>query len=127
MREFLSAHVKRTALVAALALATHALLPYLHEHPSSCNPGHDRCATDARAGEPASSDGGGSSSNPDDCPVCGALAHGGARAIDAQGPQLVDFVELWLATAPPAAEILAPCADVDVARARAPPAPARSA
>jgi hypothetical protein len=126
MREFLSARVKRTAFVAALALATHALLPYLHAHPSACNPGHGQCAADARAGEPASP-GAAGSSYPDDCPVCSALAHGGARAIDARGPQLLQFVELWLASAPPAAEVLAPCADVDVACARAPPALPRSA
>jgi len=124
MREFFSAPVKRTALAAALALATHALLPYLHVHPNPCSPG--QCASEARAGQPASS-GAGSSSSPDDCPVCSALAHGGARAINAQAPHLLDLVELWLANSPPAAEILAPTSDVEVACARAPPALPRSA
>ncbi len=126
MRNFLSARLKRTALVAVFALATHALLPYLHAHANSCDRGRAACASE-RAGEPASSEGGQSSSHPDACAVCSALAHGGARAIDAPSGLPVHFTELWLASAPPAAEVLAPCAEVDVACARAPPASPRSA
>jgi hypothetical protein len=127
MRTLFSARLKRTALVAVFALATHALLPFLHAHAISCDRNHTACAADERAGEPASSDSGQSSNHPDACAVCSALAHGGARAIDAPSALPVHFTELRLGSAPRVAEVVAPSADVEVACARAPPLSRRSA
>jgi hypothetical protein len=61
MRIATRAEFRRLALVALLALAAQALLPYLHANASF-------------------EAGGGANHSAADCAVCGALAHGGARA-----------------------------------------------
>ena len=93
MRPATRAAVRRITLVALLTLAAQALLPYLH----------------ANALET-------------DCTVCVALAHGGARAVDAPAPLAPEPVPVAVAPAAPAPSVSAPSVDRDTAGARAPPA-----
>jgi len=122
MRTWLSARLQRTALVAVFALASHALLPYLHALETGCDPRHAVCASADQAGQTAPTEGGQGSSHPDDCPVCSALAHGGARAIDTSIALPVDGPDLSIGHTPPTSVVVVPVADIDVACARAPPA-----
>ena len=103
MRPATRAEFRRLALVALLALAAQSLLPYLH----------------ANASREA---GAGANHSAADCSVCSALAHGGARAVDA--PVAVSFALAPVAVASlcPAPVPLAASADADRACARGPPA-----
>jgi len=127
MRIRLSARLQRIAFVAVFALVSHALLPYLHALESGCVAGHAVCASAQNASPSAPADGDGRSSHPDDCPVCNALAHGGARAVDTPVALAIDCSSLSLGPVAPESLVVAPVADVDVACARAPPAFPRSA
>jgi len=107
----------RVALVGLLALASHALLPYLHALASSCDQ-QASCSSEGR--EPAPS-------HSSDCPVCSALFHAGSRAADA--PQAIAVV-----SAPVAYDTVALVSiahprpvELDCACARAPPASLRNA
>jgi hypothetical protein len=102
MRAATRAEFRRLALVALLALAAQSLLPYLHAN--------------------ASGEAGAANHSAADCSVCSALAHGGARAVDA--PVAVSFAPapVALASLCPAPVPLAASADADRACARAPPA-----
>ncbi|HTO69291.1 MAG TPA: hypothetical protein VMR31_05465 [Myxococcota bacterium] len=127
MRIWLSARLQRTAFVAVFALVSHALLPYLHALESPCGAAHGVCTSAEHAGQTAPTDGGPRSSHPDDCPVCSALAHGGARAVDAPIALTIDCESLSIAHVRSDSVVAAPIADVDVAPARAPPAFPRAA
>jgi hypothetical protein len=108
---------KRIALMAGLlALASHALLPYLHSLSSNCGANESSCSSDGRA-----------PSHSSDCQVCSAIAHGGARAIDApssvaavSAPQRLEVAALVSLAGAPRVELAA-------ASARAPPASRLSA
>jgi hypothetical protein len=115
VRSILSS-AKRVALVGLLALASHALLPYLHVLTTACDPNEASCSSDGRA-----------PSHSSDCPVCGAIAHAGARAVDA--PSALAIVSAPLVTHAAALELVAvaPKVELDPACARAPPASRRSA
>ncbi len=86
--------LRRIALVAALAIASSALLPYLH----------------------------GATSHVGDCGVCSVLSHGGARvAATVAAPALPDVrARADVDAAAPAT--LPPRRDFDPCSARAPPA-----
>lgn len=110
----LLSRVRRAALAGLLALASHALLPYVHALTSGCG-GGTGCSSESST-----------PSHSADCAVCGALAHAGARAVDAPSalalgpaPRAHDAA----AFVPPA---LAASVSLDAACARAPPAPPRS-
>jgi hypothetical protein len=101
----------RLALVGLLALASHALLPFVHALASGCGQTATGCSSDERPSHSA------------DCPVCGALAHSGARAASSAPSAPA------LSAAPPAPERAAAAplpvparADRAVPGARAPPA-----
>ena len=82
MRNSTRAGVRRLALVALFALASQALLPYLHALGARLRRAGARLRDCAAGASAAASDAGSGSSHPADCAVCGALAHGGARAFD---------------------------------------------
>jgi hypothetical protein len=121
MRSQISARLQRAALIAVFALVSHALLPYLHALDGACGHAHQVCATEQHAGHTAPSDGGQAPEHSADCPVCSALAHGGARAIDAPVALPALTTTLWIASVPPTSVLVASSTDLDVARARAPP------
>ena len=109
--------LQRAALIGLFALASYALLPYLHALSNACGPDGSSCSSsDERA-----------PSHSPDCPVCGAIAHSGARAADA--PSALAVVSAPLAPRGAAIELVAaaPAVALDVACARAPPASRRSA
>lgn len=107
---------KRLALIALLALATHAFLPYLHALASGCGSHGASCSSESQA--PAS--------HSSDCAVCGAIAQAGARAIDAPAA-LAALVESRSVFAPAPESLAAvPKVERDVACARAPPVSLRS-
>jgi hypothetical protein len=110
------ARVQRIALLGLLALASHALLPYLHVLTSACGPNETSCSSEGQA-----------PSHSPDCPVCGAIAHAGARAVDAPSALASAAAPIALHAAPPEVFALAPAAELDAACARAPPASRRSA
>jgi len=107
---------QRVALVGLFALASHALLPYLHSLTSRCDPNEASCSSAGQA-----------PSHSSDCAVCGAIAHGGARAVDT--PAALASVSAPLALHAAALELfsVAPSVELDPACARAPPASRRSA
>jgi hypothetical protein len=107
---------KRVALVGLLALASHALLPYLHVLTSSCGPSEASCSSEGQA-----------PSHSSDCAVCGAIAHGGARAVDAPAALAVVSAPLALHAAALELSSLPPSVELDPACARGPPASPRSA
>lgn len=106
---------KRAALIGLLALASYALLPYVHALMNGC--GQVTCS----GGEQESA------SHSPDCAVCNAIAHAGARAVDA--PAAVAGLLAPVAPHAPAPPMFAhtPTVERDVACARAPPAALRLA
>jgi hypothetical protein len=108
---------KRVALIGLLALASHAVLPYVHFLTSrgcggaGCGPGEQERAPSHSA----------------DCAVCGAIAHAGGRAVDA--PAAVAELCAPLAREAAAQVVLAhpPAVARATASARAPPASVRPA
>ena len=107
MRIAIRAATRRLTLVALLALAAQALLPYLHANAAS------------ETGRLANHSG--------DCAVCCALAHGGARAFDTPAAVASALAPLELPIPAPAPVASAPSVDPDSASARAPPASLRLA
>jgi hypothetical protein len=71
IRSSVRSRATRFALIGLFALASHALLPFVHALASGCGQSATGCSSDERA------------SHSEDCPVCGALAHSGARAASA--------------------------------------------
>jgi hypothetical protein len=110
------ASAKRVALIGLLALAMHALLPYVHVLTSGCG------ARTCSGGEPEQAP-----SHSPDCAVCSAIAHAGARAVDA--PAVVAELLTPLAAEAAAEIVLAHPRPVarSAAPARAPPAHLRLA
>ncbi len=99
---------KRLALIALLALASHAFLPYLHSLSSDCDPHQTVCGAD----DP------GPSHSPE-CPVCSAIAHGGAADVPVALHHAVTAGPA--AAAPHAPEVTVQLELLDPALARAPP------
>jgi len=102
---------QRAALVALFALASFAVLPYLHVLSSNCGASVS-CSSD----QPAPT-------HSPDCGVCGSLAHAGARAVDA--PAALAAIALPLARV---STLHAPMPTLasrerETAQARGPPAP----
>jgi hypothetical protein len=120
MRKRMRAVVRRTALVAALAVLSHALLPYLHLLSDGCAAG-DACSPSSES-RPA----GGAPTHSPDCAVCGALSHAGARSVDVASAPAVVAAPIALARAPLAEAAFVPAAQSDFAWARGPPALALS-
>jgi hypothetical protein len=108
--------LQRAALIGLFALASYAFLPYLHALSSACGPDDSSCSAEQRA-----------PSHSADCPVCGAIAHAGARAVDAPTALAIVSAPLAPHAAVPELLALAPTLESDVACARAPPASRRSA
>jgi hypothetical protein len=108
--------LQRVALIALFALASYAFLPYLHALTSACGPDDSSCSSNERA-----------PSHSPDCPVCGVIAHAGARSADA--PSALGTVTAPVAHCAAAPELvaLAPKVELDAACARAPPVARRSA
>ncbi|HXZ86094.1 MAG TPA: hypothetical protein VEI82_11450 [Myxococcota bacterium] len=102
--------LQRAALLALLALASHLLLPYVHVLSSACSRDAASCSSEQTA--PTHSQA---------CSVCGALAHSGARALDAPLAAAAAPLEVAALAAPHAPAPLAPAAERDVAPARGPP------
>jgi len=103
---------QRAALVALLAIASFAVLPFLHVLSSNCAPSTASCSSD----QPAPT-------HSPDCGVCGSLAHAGARAVDA--PAALAAIALPLARV---STLHAPMPTLasrerETAQARGPPAP----
>src|SRR5262245_38145251 len=96
------AGIRRFALVALLALAAQALVPYLHAN--------------------ASAEASGRATHSADCAVCSALAHGGARAFHAPAAIHVSTAPVALVGLAPAPLPFVALLDADTACARAPPA-----
>ncbi|HTO55088.1 MAG TPA: hypothetical protein VMR50_17020 [Myxococcota bacterium] len=121
MRTGIRARLQTATLIAVFALLSHALLPYLHALEPGCEPAnhtHLCAAPDHGQSAPAHE---GGSNHSDECPVCSALAHGGARAVDAPIALPLASVEVQLSALPPVSLAAAPSRDLDVACARAPP------
>ena len=112
----ITASAKRVALIGLLALASHALLPYVHVLIRGCG------AVTCSGGERESS-----ASHSPDCAVCSAIAHAGARAVDA--PVAVAGLQVPVEPHAPAPTLFAlvPTVERDVACARAPPVSLRLA
>jgi hypothetical protein len=110
IRSSVRSRATRCALIGLFALASHALLPFVHALASGCGQSATGCSTDERA------------SHSPDCPVCGALAHSGARTASA-APSAPDAAALsaapQLSPAAPLAEL--PRIQRDALGARAPP------
>ena len=108
---------KRVALIGLLALASHAFLPYVHALTSrgcdaaGCRPGGQEQAP----------------SHSPDCAVCGAIAHAGARALDAPAAVAELFTPLAREAAAQVALAHPQALARAVASARAPPASLRPA
>jgi hypothetical protein len=107
---------KRIALVGLLAIASHALLPYLHSLTSDCGASETSCSSDGQA-----------PSHSADCPVCSAIAHGGARAVDAPSAVAAVSAPHGLQAETFVSFAAVPKAERDAACARAPPASRLSA
>ena len=105
--------MKRFVLAALLALASHALLPYLHALAAGCDTHAVACGAEGSQAP----------SHSPDCPVCGAIAQAGARTLDAPSALAAPEATQSLRAAPPESLVAAPHVELDVARARAPPAP----
>ena len=108
--------LRRVALAALLALASNALLPWVHALTSSCRADAPTCGAEGQA-----------PSHSADCPVCSAIAHAGARTLDA--PSAVAAVSAPLGCQRASFEhgSLPPRVERDPACARGPPASLRSA
>jgi hypothetical protein len=103
---------KRFALIALLALASHAFLPYVHALASGCDAHSAACSSQDQAPR---------SSHSPDCAVCGAIAQAGARAIDAPSALAIVSDPQSLSIAVPGSLAAAPNAELDVTCARGPP------
>jgi hypothetical protein len=102
--------VTRLALVGLFALASHALLPYLHVLASDCGSNASSCSTEGQASHSA------------DCPVCSALAHAGARAASTPSAPMISAAPAGPATALCLTVAQPPSIALAGAPARAPPA-----
>jgi len=112
----IASRAKRVALIGLLALASHAFLPYVHVLMTGCT------GMTCTGGEHQQS-----SNHSPDCAVCSAIAHAGARAVEA--PAAAAALLAPLAPHAPASAPFAspPTVECDVACARAPPASRPSA
>ena len=103
--------IARLALVGLFALASHALLPYLHVLASDCGGANaSSCSTEGQTSHSA------------DCPVCSALAHAGARAASTPSAPVVSEAPHGPATALCLTLAQPPSIALAAAPARAPPA-----
>ncbi|HXX47628.1 MAG TPA: hypothetical protein VEN47_05340 [Myxococcota bacterium] len=103
---------QRAALVALLAIASFAVLPFLHVLSSNCAPSTASCSSD----QPAPT-------HSPDCGVCGSLAHAGARAVDVPAAVAAIALPVALLSARHAPAPLAPSRERVASPARGPPAP----
>jgi len=105
---------KRAALLALLAIVAQTALPYLHAIEVGCS-SHQTWPTDD-AGHSAQTP-----AHPDDCAICSALAHSGAR-VTGPAPLLPGpFVPRISLGLPPELTVLATSRSFEAASARGPP------
>jgi hypothetical protein len=102
--------LRRAALVALFALATFAVLPFVHVLSSGCGASPASCSSERPA--PIHSA---------ECGVCGSLAHASARALDVPAAIAAIAVPLGRASAPHAPARVAPAPEIDAPTARGPP------
>ena len=105
---------KRAALLALLAIVAQTALPYLHAIEVACS-SHQSCPTDD-AGHSAQTP-----AHPDDCAICGALAHSDARPSDSAPLLPARFVPRISLGLPPELTVLATSRPFEAASARGPP------